>query len=121
MTKKKTILVIDDEPGVCSSIELILEDYYQVSITNTAQAGLDFLKNNLPIDLVLLDIKMPGMDGLTAVAKIKKLQPQTKIVIVTAGRNEDLQQRIKELAIEGYILKPFALQSFLTQINEILS
>jgi len=117
---KKRILVIDDEPGVCASIELVLEDDYQVTIVHTAQEGLIVLAEHQP-DLVLLDIQLPDMDGVTALEKIKNHYPQLKVAIVTACRAEEVPQRAQELGVDDYLIKPFEIKDLKERVARLLA
>ncbi|MFH1428729.1 MAG: response regulator transcription factor [Candidatus Margulisiibacteriota bacterium] len=117
---KKKILIIDDEPSVCASLELVLEEDYNITIANTAQEGINKLKDNPGIDLILLDVRMPGMDGLTSLTEIRKVRPDVKIAIVTAGRSDEVQEKIKEHSVNDYIVKPFGVQELLERVGNLL-
>ena len=118
--EKKTILIIDDDPSVCASMALILEPDYRAIISNNAIDGLEQLKKVPEILLVLLDIRMPIMDGFTALPEIKKIRPDVKISIVTAGRPDTIQEKIEEMGVHDYIIKPFGVQDFLSRIEQLI-
>ena len=87
--KPYKILIVDDELSVRASLkEWFLEDGFKVE---TAESGEDALNKMHagPYDIILLDIKMPGMDGITLQKKIKKITPQAIIIIMTAYASVD--------------------------------
>ncbi len=102
----RKILIIDDELSVREALRIILKDEYSVVLMDSAEAGLEFLKHN-EVDLVFLDILMPGMSGLDAL-KIIKARPQPpEVVIVTATRTvKNAVEAMKHGAFE-YVTKPF--------------
>jgi len=70
MEIKPTLLIVDDEPGARESLEVILEDDYKVLSVGSGQEALETFQK-VPIDLILLDVNMPEMDGLTVLRKSK--------------------------------------------------
>jgi signal transduction histidine kinase len=100
------ILVVDDELSVREALRIILKDSYEVVLQNTAETALEYLRND-DVDLVFLDIIMPGMSGLEAL-KIIKARPQPpEVVMVTATRTvKNAVEAMKHGAFE-YVTKPF--------------
>lgn len=114
------ILVVDDDPGILKVIETLLTKAdYQVT---TAQNGLDGLRAFYAVrpDLVVLDIAMPEMDGLTLCRRIREVTEQLPIVMLTAlGREEDIVAGL-EAGADEYLVKPFKSREFLARIAAIL-
>src|SRR3954467_4199363 len=78
------VLVVDDEQDTCSNLSDILTDLgYRVDVANEGQAALELVRRN-PYNVALLDLRMPGMDGLTLYREIKKLRAGTVAILVTA-------------------------------------
>ncbi|RJP14015.1 MAG: response regulator [Candidatus Abyssobacteria bacterium SURF_5] len=104
--KMHKILVVDDELSVREALRIILKDNFEVILKDSAEAGLEYLNFN-EVDLVFLDILMPGMSGLEAL-KIIKTRPQPpEVVIVTATRTvKNAVEAMKHGAFE-YVTKPF--------------
>ena len=101
------ILVVDDELSVRTSLEeWFLEDGFRV---DTAESAEETLKKIQPgaFDLILLDIKMPGMDGITLQKKIKEIDPQAIIIIITAYASVDTAVEALKLGAFDYVTKPF--------------
>ena len=80
---KPTILVVDDEQGARDSLEVILEDNYQVLTAESGQEALDTLKKT-PVDVILLDVHMPEMDGLETLRKIKEQDEEIDVIMISA-------------------------------------
>jgi response regulator RpfG family c-di-GMP phosphodiesterase len=105
-TDKKRILIIDDEMSPRESIKLVLKDRYMVSAVSGAVEGIGHMAQN-PVDLVVLDIKMPGMDGITALQEIKKRHPETEVVLLTAYGTLETARSAIRLGAFDYLQKPF--------------
>jgi two-component system response regulator AtoC len=119
MNKNDTILVVDDENGVRQSFNMVLKDDYHVLLAGTGQEALDiFIKNS--VDLILLDILLPDINGLELLEKLVETDPNTEIIMVTAVNEiQTAVQAIKMGAYE-YIIKPFAVDDVLTVIRRAL-
>jgi len=111
--------VIDDEPTVCKSCEKILKDKYDVTITMSGREGRDrLLQENF--DLVLVDLKMPDMDGMDLVKIIKQKRPDTEVVIMTGYSTVDTAVEGMKLGAAEFISKPFTPNEMLTAVEEVL-
>ena len=104
---KVSILVVDDELSVRQSLyKWFLEDGYHVDTAKDAKEALQKFKANA-WDIILLDIKMPGMDGLELQQRIREIDPNAIVIIITAyGSVETAVQALKQGAFD-YITKPF--------------
>ncbi len=105
---KRKLLICDDQPNIRESYKLIFEkeDYDLVF----AQAGTDvllYLKEGGKPDLIIMDIKMPRMDGLTALREIRKLEPILPILIVTGYQSVETASLALQSGANEYIAKPF--------------
>lgn len=104
----KKILVVDDEPINIRIVEHILkkeEDCVAYSALDGEQA-LKVLEEK-PVDLILLDVKMPGMDGFETFEHIRNIC-DTPILFITADDDQDMQQRVQTVGAQGCLIKPFA-------------
>ncbi len=119
--KKKTILVVDDEPNIVELIKLTLGDEYNFLTAYNGQDTIKIAHEKHP-DLILLDIMMPGMDGYE-VAKALRSSPDTKdivIVMVSAKKEDhDILAGIDTGAV-AYITKPFKPMEFEEKVKELL-
>jgi len=120
--KKGTILYVEDNPDNRSLIRRVLEaeDYAVVEAINAMQA-LEKLETS-KIDLVLMDINMPDMDGYTLTAKIKSIQKFSSIPIIAVTANVMRGDREKSLGAgcDGYIQKPIDIDTLSQQIERFI-
>lgn len=107
MARKIQILVVDDEKGVCDLFKkLLTKEGYDVSTALSGEACLKAMKKKEP-DLVLLDLKMPGMDGIEVLRRIKKINNNIVVIIVTAYGGIKSAREAMMLGAYDYITKPF--------------
>jgi CheY-like chemotaxis protein len=120
--KSTRILVVDDNPVNMKLASDVLEFAdYQVMTAENAEKALAVLRETPP-DLILMDIALPGMDGLTLTRQIKA-DPVTRhivIVALTAFAMKGDDQKAKEAGCEGYITKPIDTRKLADQIEEIM-
>jgi DNA-binding response OmpR family regulator len=103
---KPNILVVDDEPVARQSLSdiLRLEGYVVNSVPN-GQAAVEFVRTH-PIELMIVDLRMPGMDGLEVIQVVNQVSPETEVILLTAfGSTESAIQALR-LRIHDYLLKP---------------
>ena len=123
MFKSKKILIVDDEEGFLALIRQALEErgFEVVTVTNAVDAGIEMV-STLPA-LILMDIKMPGIDGLEACEVLKK-NPNTKdvpIIIVSALSDDSDIQQAKKIGVEDYFVKPIDIEKLIGRIRTIIS
>jgi len=113
------ILVIDDNDAVLHSLVQLLEQKgYTVWGFQSPVEGLDwYQENHLDTVIVLLDLQMPEIDGAGCFEKIKEINPEQKIAIMSAGDNWDLVSRLKKGGAKKFFRKPFDFKSLLTWIG----
>ncbi|MBI4637115.1 MAG: response regulator [Candidatus Rokubacteria bacterium] len=103
------ILVVDDELGPRESLRMLLKPSYQVRTAESGRVALDELPKFRP-DLVIMDIKMPEMDGLEVLRRIKRIEPSIEVVMITAYASlETVKLALTHGAFE-YLIKPFSRQ-----------
>lgn len=119
MSKGK-ILVIDDEEivRVCCKRALAAEGY-EVDVTSSGKEGLE-LYDRGKYDLVLVDLKMPRMEGVEVLANIKRESPAQKVIIITGYMALEQTDESAALGSTHYLEKPFAPDDLLAMINEVL-
>lgn len=118
--RKGTILIVDDEPNVLWFISKTCQPMgYE---TLTAGSGMEALKViqecGEKIDLVLLDLKMPGMGGVEVLKSIRKFQPDLAVIVLTAIY--DRREECEKLGIETFIKKPYSLEELYSRIESVI-
>lgn len=103
---KRSILVCDDEEGIRESLKLILEKDYDVIFAESGDEAIQKMKAS-PVDIVILDIKMPKKDGLETLKELKNINPSSKVIIATGYKSADIAQEAMKLGASDYIVKPF--------------
>ena len=116
---RPTILVVDDDPGLRESFRLILEDEFEVLDVPDGQQALDIVRS-CQVDLVLLDIRLPGMDGLEVLERIKGLDEQLDVILVTAVKTVRTAVSAMKLGALDYLTKPFDEDEVLALIRRAL-
>lgn len=116
LAERKRLLVVDDEAPVLRLVARILAtDNYDVSTAESGDAAMRLLQNPAlgPIDLLVTDLQMPGMNGRELAAAVRKLHPQVRVLYVT-GFADTLFRGVQELgASESFIEKPFGAEGLL--------
>lgn len=119
MTKKK-ILICDDEMGIRESLNLILQDDYELGFCSNGEECLQRLSAEKDFNLLLLDIKMPRISGLDILKKIKEKSPNLNVVIITGYKSvETASEAVKAGAVD-YIVKPFSSKDILKSVERNL-
>lgn len=118
---KINILIVDDEIDLCQNLSELLEEEekYNVSIANNGKEGLIKIKEEIP-DLVLLDIKMPEMNGIEILEKIKAINKDTLVIMLTAYQTVDSAVKSMKLGAYDYITKPFEFEKLKISIERAL-
>lgn len=103
---KPMVLVCDDETGVRESLKLILEGLCELRFAVNGEEAVEFVKQHDPA-AVVMDIKMPKMNGLDALAQIKKLKPNVRVMMITGYESDDVAAQAMRLGADDYLTKPF--------------
>ena len=106
------ILVVDDELSIRESFSLILEGQYNILLADSGTAALKIIAEQ-KVDMVYLDIRMPGMDGLTTLKKIKQLEPDLEVIMVTAVNEVQKASEAVRNGAQDYVVKPFDVDHIL--------
>ncbi len=118
---QEKILIVDDEPDMLELLSMIITEKtpYEVITTNNPLEVTDIIKGNT-FDLVIADLKMPGMDGIELLDSIKKLFPDLTVIIITAyGTIESAVETMHKGAFD-FITKPFRKEQILYTIDRAL-
>jgi signal transduction histidine kinase len=117
---RANILVIDDELTVCRSCEKILRDGHKVSMALSGREGLERARRE-NFDLVIVDLKMPDIDGMEVVEAIKRERPDMEVIIMTGYSTIPSAVKGIKLGAADYVPKPFTPDEMLTAVREALN
>ena len=118
--KKYTILVADDEEDVRILLKEVLEEENYTVITATnGQKAVDTVNNNHP-DCVLLDVRMPVMDGMEAFLKIREIAPELPVIFLTAYGSSDLAIKAMKKGAYDYLTKPFDIDELKIKVKKAI-
>jgi two-component system, NtrC family, response regulator AtoC len=108
MSEAANILLVDDEPGMLRYIRTLLEvDEHKVQTASTGEEAVERVQKGLHPDLVLLDLLMPGIDGLQTLEKLRHLQPRMKVVMLSCVNDTRKVVQAMRLGAIDYLTKPF--------------
>ena len=115
------ILVIDDEPSIRSLLDTLLRRKgYDVVLADSGRKGLELFRREHP-DVIVLDLKMPEMDGLTVLRQIHSLDPKKPVIILTGAGNTEAEQQVRALGVTEYVEKEFSLHLLGDSLNRLLN
>ncbi|MBA2557883.1 MAG: response regulator transcription factor, partial [Chloroflexi bacterium] len=115
-----TILIVEDEYAVARGVQYALQqEGYEVTVARSAEEGLEFATQQAP-DLVILDVRLPGMDGFEALRRLRAGGVKAPVLFLTA-RDEEFDKVIGlELGADDYLTKPFGLRELMSRIKALL-
>ena len=111
------VLVIDDEPAICSSLSAFLEDYgFRASTAESAEEALDLMKSNI-YDVCIVDMRLPGISGEDLIIRAHQLYPDQRHIIYTGSISYNLSEQLKVLGMrpEYVFLKPIRVLTLLVK------
>ncbi|OEU45452.1 MAG: hypothetical protein BBJ60_03615 [Desulfobacterales bacterium S7086C20] len=108
---KETVLLVDDEEGIRNVLSISLADAgYEVHTAESAVKALEIFRKLSPA-IVLADIKMPGVDGMELLRKVKEERHDTEVIMITGYGDLDLAARSKELEATDFVTKPISQEA----------
>ena len=115
-----TVLIVDDQPGIRRLLmEVLTEEGYTVYTAANGYEGIQKAKDLKP-NLILMDMKMPGMDGIETLQELKHLNQADKVIKMTAYGELGLVQVAQELGAYAYVTKPFDIIDLCTMISQAI-
>src|SRR5919108_1506433 len=113
------ILIIDDDKSLLESYTVLLEDEFQVSTAESGERGLELLRHE-DVHLVLLDVRLPDMSGIEVLRRIKALDENVDVIMITAVKNVRVAVEAIKLGAYDYLVKPFEIDEVLSLLRRIL-
>jgi len=109
------LLIVDDEKGITEALQSFFKNRgFAAKTANSGEEALEIVKKEKP-DIVFLDIRMRGMSGLDALEKIKKIDKNIKVIMLTIHEEKEIVDKAKEMGADEYITKPFRVD-YLEQV-----
>lgn len=118
MTKK--ILICDDEESVRESLKLILSDSYELILVDSEEQVLETLKHHAEIGLLMMDIKMPLVNGVDILNSVKEFTTGLPVVMITGYKSVETAREAEALGAVGSIVKPFKSDEILNTTKKFL-
>jgi DNA-binding NarL/FixJ family response regulator len=118
-----SVVIADDHTFVRQGLRELLENQADMNFVGEAKDGkeaLELCKNN-PVDIVLMDISMPGLNGIDATKQIKKIRPATKIIILSMHTEKNIVGDALKAGVDGYLLKTSAFEEIHQAIRGVIS
>lgn len=119
---RASILIVDDEENILDAVTIVLRDRFDITPAGRGDVALDlFTKGSF--DLVISDVRMPGLDGVELFRKIKDLKPDQKFVFISVSRLfQDNPESLKILTEEadGFLSKPYRISELLELVESVL-
>jgi len=113
------IMLVDDEvPFVKTMAKRLDKRNIKTIMAHSAEAGLEKLKENKDLDVIVLDIKMPGMDGIEALKEIKTVSPLVEVIMLTGHATIELAIEAMKLGAHDFLMKPFDIEELVAKMEE---
>ena len=115
-----TILVIDDEQGIRNLLDTLLRRKgYDVILAESGRKGLELFRREHP-DVIVLDLKMPEMDGIEVLEQVRSLNPDQHVIILTGAGTPEMEQRVYALGVYEFVHKEFSLHRLGDALKRLL-
>jgi DNA-binding NtrC family response regulator len=114
------ILVIDDEESIQSLLDTLLSRKgYAVVLAESGRKGLELFHRERP-DVVVLDLKMPEMDGLTVLKALRRIDSQQPVIVLTGAGTPEMEQQVRALGVTEFVEKEFSLHQLGGSLKRLL-
>ena len=122
MTTPARVLIVDDHALVREGLKALLQTSAHVEIVAEATDGRDAIRcaDEMPLDLVLMDLSLPGMSGIEAISVITTRYPKIKIIVITGHRNEEYIHACLQAGATGYIVKESKSEELMGALDVVL-
>ncbi|MGH7254262.1 MAG: response regulator, partial [Nitrospirales bacterium] len=117
---KKRVLIVDDEPSIQTALKMLLDSTYQVQIASEGQTALDLFKQEPP-HLVLLDVMLPGIDGLEVLKVIRAEDATVPVIMLTATKTVKPAVEAMKMGAADYLTKPFDAEELRLIVSRTLA
>ena len=119
--EKKTVLVVEDDPATVFFLKEILSNTgITILIAETGESAISMCKENKAIDIVLMDMNLPGIDGFEATREIKKKRSNLPVIAQTAYALIEDQAKCRDSGCDGYVTKPIDIFELLAKMDILM-
>ena len=119
--RTEKIMVVDDEPRICDMLQQALSQQgYGVTAYSDSQAALECIRKGASFDMVLTDVRMPRVDGLTLLREVRSRCAETKVILITGFASSQIAAQAIEGGAYTYLYKPFSISQVLSTVREAL-
>lgn len=120
LTQVERILIVDDEEIMRSFLlDVFVDEGYDLDSAANGEEALEKISRNC-YQLIITDIRMPGMDGTEVLKKAKEVNPQTEVIIITGYASPQIKQKCQRLGAAYYIAKPFQINQIRALVNKLV-
>ncbi|MBI5699386.1 sigma-54-dependent Fis family transcriptional regulator [Candidatus Saganbacteria bacterium] len=116
---KATLLIVDDEEGIRDSMRMLLQDRHRLVFSGSGKDALKLFRSESP-DLVLLDIRLPDIDGLEVLSRMKDFDPEVEVIMLTALNTVNYAVSAMKAGAYDYLTKPFDIETIQSVIEKVL-
>jgi CheY-like chemotaxis protein len=117
--KRPTILIVDDDPIIVDLLSSLLEDDYAIVRAYNGAQALEIIERQA-LDLILLDLMMPGIDGFTVACRLRELDSSRHTPVLVLSAHSGLQNQAKRMDISGFMIKPFEPEELLSKVAQLV-
>jgi CheY-like chemotaxis protein len=117
------LLIAEDEDTLSYFLRQSLEDGKPPFTVETVGAGSEALKRVVAeqFDLMLVDLRLPDMDGVSLIRAVRQFDPFMKVIVMTAYGSPEAERQVKELGVDGYVIKPFVVEDVKKMITRVVA
>ena len=115
----KKILIVEDDIELCKGYSDFLESNYQIFCANNGREALEIFEKE-KIDLIILDLIMPDMNGAETLKKIKQSGSDVKIIVLTGLRYKSVEEQLLKIGADAFLTKPIFGKDLLSEVNKLL-
>lgn len=116
MSQPSTVLIVDDEIGPRESLRAILKPEHKILVATTGEQAIEMVEE-APVDVVLLDLRMPGISGIRVLERIKELSPDIEVILITGYASYETVLEALRLHAYDYIPKPFNIPELRNKVR----
>ncbi len=114
------VLLVEDEPSMAKGLEMLMnEEGYNVDLVVTGQAALNAFGSEA-FDLMVADLRLPDIDGMEVIERVKGIDPDTKVIIITGYPSVSSAVKAVKIGVSDYLRKPFTSDEFLAAVSDAM-